>query len=119
MTIPTQDLASVSLASKSLTRFPSKHRPIDPIAALMPWSGPKDRPLRLRLHNAGARAVARAMRSQHADARQLLWLAAEICQERTFARIDVDELNDTLSAITRLWLIVNFIERTGEPDVVR
>lgn len=93
--------------------------PIDAVAALMPWSGPEDRPLRLRLHKAGATAVARAMRSEHADARQLLWLAAQICHERAFARIEVQELNETISAISRLGLVVHFIERTGAPDAVR
>jgi hypothetical protein len=59
------------------------------------------------------------MRSQHADARQLLWLAAQMCHERTFARIDVEELNDTIGAISRLWLVVHFVERTGTPDALR
>lgn len=99
------------------TAIPHNPQPLDdPIEALMPWSGPGDRPVRLRLHNAGAKAVARAMRSHHGNARMLLWLVAQICAERTFARVGIDELDDALKAITRLWLVVNFVERTEQPD---
>jgi len=90
---------------------------IDSVAALMPWSGPEDRPLRMRLHRAGIVAVARATRSKYGNARQIFWLAAQMAQARTFARVDVDHLQDGIAAVSYLFLAANIIERTELTDV--
>jgi hypothetical protein len=95
---------------------PDGAEPLDPITALMPWAGPEDKPFRLRLHRAGARATARATRSKHGKARVLFWTAADIAHERTFARADVDHLKDGIAAISYLFLAANIIERTEAAD---
>ncbi len=98
---------------RSLTSTPE---PLDPIAVFAPWSGPADRPLRQRLHRAGTMATARATRSKHGGARALFWQAAQAAQARTFARIDVAQLEDGIRLITYLFLAANIIERTETPD---
>lgn len=90
---------------------------MDAISVFAPWSGPEDRPLRMRLHRAGTAAVARATRSKHGNARQVFWLAAQMAQARTFARVDVDHLQDGIAAVSYLFLAANIIERTELPDV--
>jgi hypothetical protein len=97
-------------------RPPDGQQSLDPISALMPWATPEEKPLRLRLHRAGATAVARATRSRHGKARVIFWLAADICRERTFARLDIADLQESIEMIARLFVVANFIERAETED---
>jgi hypothetical protein len=72
--------------------------------------------LRLRIHKARDLATARASRSKHGDARLLYWLAAQRAGARVFARVDEDELRETIMELTRLFQTAGSIERRDAPD---
>jgi ABC-type branched-subunit amino acid transport system substrate-binding protein len=107
-------LAGSSEVSTSQT--PQSQSAADAVAVFAPWSGPRDRPVRLRLHRAQAAATARASRSKHGTARTLFWIAAQMAGARIFARIDADQLQDAIDNMSRLFLVAGYIERTEAPD---
>ncbi len=90
---------------------------IDAVSVFAPWSGEAERDLRLRIHRARDFATARAMRCKHSDARMIYWLAAQLAEERVFARLPNDDLMDTIKNLARLFLVAGWIERVNVADV--
>lgn len=91
-------------------------QPLDPIAIFAPWAADAERALRLRIYRARDTATAKATRCKHGNARQLLWLAAQLAAERVFARMPNGDLKETIENLARLFLVAGWIERSEAPD---
>jgi hypothetical protein len=89
---------------------------LDAVAVFAPWAADDERALRLRIHRARDTATAKATRCKHGNARQLLWLAAQLAAERVFARMPNEELKETIENLARLFLVAGWIERSEAPD---
>jgi muconolactone delta-isomerase len=89
---------------------------LDPIATFTPWAGPEERALRVRIHKARDAAQARAARSKHGRARTLWWVAAQLASDWVFHRAPVDDLQEIISGLGRLFLVAGMIERLEAPD---
>ncbi len=90
--------------------------PLSPIDVFAPWSGPEERGLRLRIHKARDIAQARAIRSTHERARSIYWIAAALAGAWVFTRAPIDDLNEILAGLNRLFLAAGMIERLEAPD---
>lgn len=89
---------------------------VNAIDVFAPWCGEVERGLRVRIHRARDTATGRATRCKHGNARTIYWLAAQMASERVFARMLVDDLQDTINNLARLLLVAGWIERSEAPD---
>lgn len=80
------------------------------------WCTAAERPLRIRIHKARDRMVARANRSKHGRARAFYWLGAQLASDWVFARADAEDLQEILAALSRTFLTAQMIERLEAPD---
>lgn len=115
---PREAGASRSLGGDTPSSTPtsSEPQPLDAVAVFAPWAADDERALRLRIHRARDTATAKATRCKHGNARQLLWLAAQLAAERVFARMPNEELKETIENLARLFLVAGWIERSEAPD---
>jgi hypothetical protein len=89
---------------------------LDAISLFAPWAGSTEAALRQRIHRARDMACAAATRSNHARARALYWVAADIASERVFARLPDEDLWAAIHSLTRLFLVAGWIEAVEAPD---
>lgn len=78
--------------------------------------GAGERPLRIRIYKARDRLMARANRSKHGRARQFYWLGAQLAADWVFTRATVEDLEEILAGLTRIFLAAQMIERLEAPD---
>lgn len=89
----------------------------DAVSVFAPWCDEAERALRIRIHRARDTATARATRCRHGHARTIYWLAAQTASARVFARMPMEELNETICNLARLFLFAGWVELSEAPDV--
>lgn len=92
------------------------HQPLCPVDIFARCESEGERPLRVRIHRARDRLVARATHSTHWRARSIYWWAADLATDWVFARASIDQLEDILAALSRTFLTAQMIERLEAPD---
>jgi hypothetical protein len=92
-----------------------EHR-LAPVEIFAPWAGPEEQGLHERLRRARDVALVRARRSPQTLARTLFWVAAQLASDWVYRRTPVDDLNEVLAGLTRLFLTAGMIERLEDLD---
>lgn len=90
--------------------------PLDPISVFADWSSDAERPLRQRIHRARDKACACANRSKHIRARVLYREAAGLASDWVFRRASVEDLQEVIAALARLFTVARQIQELEAPD---
>ena len=98
------------------TAKPQQPQRLDPIDVFAPQAGEDEKALRRRIHRAHGAATARAQRSQHGRARTVYWITAQLAADWVFQQASVDELQEIISALARMFMVAAAFERLEAPD---
>lgn len=89
--------------------------PLDPITALMPWVTPEEAGLRRRILKCRLTAARKAARAGGV-AQQLCWAACDLAGQWDVAPASIEQLQDVIEALTRMFLAVGVVERLETTD---